>query len=114
MLKYLQNKGLIHFNIHEKTMLASEIKLTPILSNFNLSFQMEDLKKEMENLFPNYDEYSPWPIEVYLASQIANIKENQNQDWNTYLVEEEELEKWIINFTQSPIYLQNKLDKIVY
>jgi hypothetical protein len=104
MLKYLQNKGIIHFNIHTKTMLASSIRAIPILSNFNLSFQIEELKKEeTENLFPNYEEYAPWPIEVYLASQLSNIKEQTNQ-WKTQLVEQEALNNWINTFTESPIF----------
>ena len=57
----------------------------------------------MENLFPNYEEYSPWSIEVYLASQIANAKE-QNQDLETTLIEKEEMDNWITEFIESPIY----------
>ena len=103
MLKSLQNKGIIHFNIHTKTMLASEIRRAPVLSNFNLSFKIEELQKEMENLFPNYTEYAPWPIEVYLASQIANLKEKQEQ-WETYLVTKEQMDNWINTFTETSIY----------
>jgi len=84
-------------------MLVSQIRKLPVLSNFNLSFKIEDLKTEMENLFPNYEEYSPWPIEVYLASQIANAKE-QKQDLETTIIEKEEMENWIATFTESPIY----------
>jgi hypothetical protein len=104
ILKYLKSKDIVHFNINKKTMLVSDIRKTPVLSNFNLSFKLEDLKKdEIENLFPSYEEYAPWPIEVYLASQIANAKE-QNQELEIKLVEKEEMDNWIDAFTQSPIY----------
>jgi hypothetical protein len=111
ILKHLQNKKIIHFNINPKTMLASEVRILPILTNFNLSFQIEDLKKEeeMENLFPNYEEYACWPIEVYIASRIANIREEQKQKptkEQEHKLQKEEIQKWIDEFTKSPLFMK--------
>jgi len=105
ILKSIQNKNIVHFNLHEKNILCSDTLKMPVLSNFNLSFQLEDLKKEeVENLFPTYEDYSVWPIEVYLISKIANIKEGEPENWVTKVIEQEELEKWIETFTNSPIF----------
>lgn len=107
IVKSIQNKNIVHFNIHEKNILCSDILKVPVLSNFNLSFQIEDLKKEeLENIFPSYEDYSVWPIEVYLISKIANIKEGEPENWETLSVQNEELEEWIQNFTQSDIFMK--------
>jgi hypothetical protein len=116
-LKYLQNKSIVHFNVNKQTVLASHVRILPILANYNLSFQMDDLKKEdeMETLFPNYEEYAPWPIEVYLASRIANIKEEMmlqttnasaKEEWKLRFVQKEEIEEWIKTFTESPLFMK--------
>ena len=105
IIKSIQNKNIIHFNIHEKNILCSDILKVPVLSNFNLSFQIEDLKKEeIENLFPRYEDYSVWPIEVYLISKIANSKEESQELWKTKIIEKEELDEWIETFINSSIF----------
>lgn len=107
ILKYLQMKNIVHFNIHEKNLVCSSVRKTPVLTNYNLSFEIEDLKKEeIENIFPNYEDYSVWPIEVYLASRISNIKEQQPDSWASIIIENEQIEEWIQNFTQSTIFIK--------
>jgi hypothetical protein len=106
MLKTLQSKNIIHFNVHEKNIVCSNTRILPVLSNYNLSFQQEELETETapDNLFPDYTEYKPWPIEVYLASRIANIKEQTN--WETKIITREQMKEWIHEFTESSIFVQ--------
>jgi hypothetical protein len=107
ILKYLQMKNIVHFNIHEKNLVCSSVRKTPVLTNYNLSFEIEDLKKEeIENIFPNYEDYSVWPIEVYFASRISNIKEQQPESWASIIIENEQIEEWVEHFTQSAIFMK--------
>ena len=87
-----------YIGIDEKQFI--EFALQNQVSPFHLT------KEEIENIFPSYEDYSVWPIEVYLASRISNIKEQQPESWASITIENEQLEEWIQKFTQSAIFMK--------
>ena len=76
---------IIHFNINEETILYDKINAIPVISDFRMAFTKSDMENNeiFMNLIPEYEDYSPWPIEIYILSNIlSNSNENPNENIN--------------------------------
>jgi hypothetical protein len=71
---------IIHFNINEETILYDNINAIPVISDFRMAFTKSDMDDNeiFMNLIPEYEDYSPWPIEIYILSNILNENPNEN------------------------------------
>ena len=72
---------IIHFNINEETILYDNINAIPVISDFRMAFTKSDMDDNeiFMNLIPEYEDYSPWPIEIHILSNImSNPNENPN------------------------------------
>ena len=72
---------IIHFDINEETILYDNINAIPVISDFRMAFTKSDMddNETFMNLIPEYEDYSPWPIEIYILSNIpSNPDENLN------------------------------------
>jgi hypothetical protein len=65
---------IIHFNINEQTILYDTVNATPVLSDFRMAMTTTDVDTDeiFHNLIPQYDEYEPWPIEIFILSHLLN------------------------------------------
>jgi hypothetical protein len=65
---------IIHFNINEQTILYDTINATPVLSDFRMAMTLSDTENDeiFSNLIPQYEDYDPWPVEVFILSHFLN------------------------------------------
>lgn len=97
ILKKMKEKNIIHMNIHNQTMLYSEEKGRPILSRYNMAYDVKeymDVDSDWEKNFPEVDEYGAWCIDIYLLSRMATKKEMEGIEWKSKGIDNETLHKW--------------------
>jgi hypothetical protein len=97
ILKKMKEKNIIHMNIHNQTMLYSEEKGRPILSRYNMAYDVKeymDVDSDWEKNFPEVDEYGAWCIDIYLLSHMATKKEMEGIEWKSKGIDNETLHKW--------------------
>ena len=72
---------IIHFNINEQTTLYDIINATPVLSDFRMAITSTDVETDeiFNNLIPQYEDYEPWPIEIFILSHLLN---SERSDFN--------------------------------
>jgi hypothetical protein len=72
---------IIHFNINEQTILYDIVNATPVVSDFRMAMTTTDVETDeiFQNLIPQYEEYEPWPIEIFILSHWFN-NDNTNEN----------------------------------
>ena len=111
ILKKLKEKNIIHMNIHNQTLLYSEEKGRPILSGYNMAFDVSeymDVQSDWEKYFPNFEEHAPWCIDIYLLSKLADRKEMNA----TGPIEREEMLRWCEEYVNHEQSVYSKLGNI--
>ena len=108
ILKELSKKKMVHMDIHQDTLLYSVEKGRPILSGFHLLFESDELmnmESAWEQYFPEFDQYSPWCIDIYLLSKLATIKEKQEGS----TLNKQMILKWCEEYMNHPKSIYNKI-----
>ena len=113
ILKELEKKKMVHMDIHQDTLLYSVEKGRPILSGFHLLFQIDELmnmESSWEQYFPEFDQYAPWCIDIYLLSKLATIKEKKEEQ--TSRLDRQTILKWCEEYMNHPKSIYNKLSNM--
>jgi hypothetical protein len=108
-LKKIAGKQIVHFDIKENNILIHEKTKKPVIIDFGLSFDVDQLKQgvmDMTDAFYAYDgfEVSYWPIDVAFCCYIDKLRRTKGV-WKDELVTEEQIEDIIQNFFKyNPVF----------
>jgi hypothetical protein len=108
LIKQIQSKSLVHFDLHKDTVLYNETHGTPVFASYSLMFEYKHLTHSFETLFPEYDAYQPWPVEILFLSNIAQRKEQNPVRWSDEKMTKEEINTLCEKFVQHPESVHRK------
>ena len=73
--KKIRDVDICHFDIKENNIMIDEINSQPVVIDFGMSFRPSEMTKDnFGEIFPRYDEYPPWCIDIFMMSQMKTLK----------------------------------------
>ena len=70
-LALLEQLHIIHYDLKENNIMMDTVYGVPVIIDFGLSFQSDQLSSDNHEFFDLYEKYAPWPIEVMFLSLLA-------------------------------------------
>lgn len=102
-LEQLQSSNIIHYDLKANNIMIHDIKKTPIIIDFGISFQGETLPEgtDATNAFYVYGpDYSPWCLDIHLINYMFHKAESEAP------IQEEQLQEVINDYMKTNSSLQ--------
>lgn len=96
-LTQLQEAKIIHYDLKSNNIMVHDVKKTPIMIDFGISFQGETKPEDASDVFYVYGpDYSPWCLDIHLISYALHKINSENPLQEK--VEEEQLQEVIKDY----------------
>lgn len=75
----LQEANIIHYDLKANNIMVHDVKKTPVIIDFGISFQGETKPEDATNMFYVYGpDYSPWCLDIHLISYALHKINSEN------------------------------------
>jgi serine/threonine protein kinase len=99
-LTQLQEAKIIHYDLKSNNIMVHDVKKTPIMIDFGISFQGETKPEDASDVFYVYGpDYSPWCLDIHLISYALHKINSENPLQEK--VEEEQIQEVIKDYVDT-------------